>query len=365
MAENRKYVIALVIPSLGPGGMERVMSELAEYLSKKSNILVHVVLYGMNREQFYSVPTNIVMHKPNFIFNDRYRLLSTIKTSFSLRQILSRIKPDSILSFGEYWNSFVLLSLFALNYPVYISDRCKPDKCLGLIHDTLRRLLYPIASGVIVQTETARNIYSSFIDYKKLTVIGNPIRRIAVSCNVQKENIVLSVGRLIESKHHYELIRLFVAISKPGWRLVIVGGDALKQKNMTRLQSLIDTLGAKDTVELAGNQSNVNYFYQKSKIFAFTSSSEGFPNVVGEAMGSGLPVVSFNCVAGPSDMVTDGIDGFLIPLFDYSLFSNKLKLLMDNEELRISMGQMAFKNIKKYNIELIGKKYYKLLSDNK
>jgi len=361
MAENRKQVIALVIPSMGPGGMERVMSELACYFSRQPDIIVHLVLYGINREQFYSVPSNIYIHQPSFTFNDRYRLLSTIKTSFFLRQIISKIKPDAILSFGEYWNSFVLLSLITSLYPIYISDRCKPDKSLGIIHDALRRLLYQRASGIIVQTEKARDIYLQFLAINKLTVIGNPIRRIAVSNGVQKKNIVLSVGRLIDTKHHDELIKLFVAIGKPGWELVIVGGEALKQKNMVRLQSLIDELGAENVVQLAGNQSNVDYFYQKSEIFAFTSSSEGFPNVVGEAMAAKLPVVSFDCVAGPSDMLTDGVDGFLIPLFDYALFQRKLELLMDNRELRIRMGDKARENIGRYSLDGIGHAYHKLL----
>jgi len=361
MAENRNRVIALVIPSLGPGGMERVMSELAGYFSMQSDLEVHLVLYGIKREVFYDLPENIVIHIPAFAFESSSRFRSTLKTLFFLRQKILRIKPYVVMSFGEYWNSFVLLSLVGLKYPVYVSDRCQPDKSLGLLHDILRRLLYRRAQGVIVQTEKAKEIYSAFLRLQQIRVIGNPIRSIDVTAVVQKENIVLTVGRLIQSKHHDELIRLFVAIGQPGWKLVIVGGDALKQQNMVRLQCLIDELGAGSIVELAGNRADVEHYYCKSRVFAFTSSSEGFPNVVGEAMAAGLPVVSFDCVAGPSDMLTDGVDGFLIPPFDYDLFKRKLELLMENKELREHMGEKARGNIGRYSLDGIGHVYHRLL----
>lgn len=361
MAKNRKQVIALIIPSLGSGGMERVMSELAGYFSRKSDFEVHLVLYGKKRDVFYVLPESVIVHRPDFAFDGPTRFISTLKTILFLRRIISRIHPCVIMSFGEYWNSFVLLSLVGFKCSIHVSDRCQPDKSLGWLHDILRRLLYRRAHGVIVQTETAREIYSAFLRPQQLTVIGNPIRSIDVSAVAQKENIVLSVGRLIQSKHHDELIRLFVAIGKPDWKLVIVGGDALKQQNMARLQCLIDELGAGSIVELAGNRADVDHYYYKSRVFAFTSSSEGFPNVIGEAMAAGLPVVSLDCVAGPSDMLTDGVDGFLIPLFDYALFQRKLELLMDNKELREQMGEKARENIGKYSLSGIGQEYIRVL----
>ena len=69
------------------------------------------------------------------------------------------IQPHSILSFGELWNNLVLISLIGLKYPVYISDRCKPDKSFGLFQHLLRKWLYPLASGMIAQTEKANEIY--------------------------------------------------------------------------------------------------------------------------------------------------------------------------------------------------------------
>ncbi len=359
MSEMKK--ICLVIPSLNAGGMERVMSELAGYFSAIPELEVHLVMYGIKPELFYETPSNLIIHKPSFVFNNKLRLWFTLRTFLFLRMEIKKINPYSILSFGEYWNSLVLIALWSLKYPIYVSDRCQPDKSLGKLHDFLRRKLYLKAKGVIVQTEKAKDIYQQIMPKARLYVIGNPIREINSKNTINKENIVLSVGRLIKSKHHDNLIRIFSKTNLPGWKLIIVGGNALKQDNLERLKNLTRELGIENEVELTGTRNDIDQFYLKSKIFAFTSSSEGFPNVIGEALTCGLPVVSYDCIAGPSEMITDGENGFLIPVFNDELFRHKLQSLVDNEELRDKMGKNAMESMKKFSVEGIGKEYLNLI----
>ena len=353
--------ICLLIPSLQVGGMERVMSELVGYFCRQLGVEVHLVLYGINRGIFYNVPDNLNIHRPAFEFNNNRRLWYTLKTMLFLRRIIKRLSPDSILSFGEYWNNFVLLSLYGLSFSVFVSDRCQPDKSLGWLHDQLRKWLYSRAAGVIVQTETAKAIYSQQYHHPRIVVIGNPIRDIPLQPNLQREQIVLSIGRLIGSKHHDELIQIFVQVRCPNWKLIIVGDDALKQKNKIRLHALIKELGASEFIELVGKRSDVDYFYLRSSIFAFTSSSEGFPNVIGEAMSSGLPVIAYDCIAGPSDLIENGKTGYLIPLHDKNQFANKLKELIHNDNLRFIMGENSKEKIRMYSLETIGEQFIKLL----
>lgn len=356
--------LCLVIPSLHAGGMERVMSELAGYFCDQPDLEIHMVMYGMKPELFYPTPSNLIIHQSDWAFNNSQRFWSTLKRMVYLRRTIKQIDPVSILSFGEYWNNFVLIALKGLKYPVFVSDRCQPNKTLGKLHDLLRKYLYPRAAGVIAQTGIAKEIYKKVIPIAKITVIGNPIRKIINDNKIPKENIVLSVGRLIKSKHHDELIRLFVKINKPDWTLVIVGGDAIKQQNMSKLKELVRKLNAEDKVILTGSISDVDHYYQKSKIFAFTSSSEGFPNVIGEAMSAGLPVIAFDCTAGPSEMIEDEKTGFVVELFDYKIFSEKLKLLMTDESLRQDLGKNAIFSIKKFGVDKIGEKFFSLITSN-
>lgn len=357
--------ICLVIPTLQPGGMERVISELAGYFAGNENTELHLVLYGKGREIFYSLPDKITIHRPEWPFNNNKRLWHTVKTLFFLRKKVKKIDPDTILSFGEYWNSFVLLALKGLGVPVYLSDRCQPDKYLGKLHERLRSLLYPGAAGIIAQTSVAKEIYLQRRLHTNIRVIGNPIRGIKTeNAAASKENIVLTVGRLIDTKHHDRLIGIFHNLNAENWKLVIVGGNAIKQDGMGRLKKKIKELNLEGRVVLTGTVTNVEEYYLKSKIFAFTSSSEGFPNVIGEAMSAGLPVVTYNCVAGPSDMVKNGENGYLVDLFDDDTFEERLQFLINNPGKRKEMGAKSQEMIKRYSVENVGKDYFEFITAN-
>lgn len=353
--------ICLVIPSLHAGGMERVMSELAAYFCSKEEYEVHLVLYGLTREIFYPIPETIIVHKPIFEFDNSKRTWNTFKTLWFLRQKIKEVQPDTILSFGELWNNFVLLATLGLKFPVFVSDRCQPDKSLGKFHNRLRNWLYAKATGVICQTEVAKSIYSKMFYHKNFSVIANPIREIELNTSIKKENIILSIGRLIQSKHHDELIKIFSEIDAPDWKLIIVGDDALKQKNKEKLENLIKDLGLQNRVDLVGKRLDVENYYNNAKIFAFTSSSEGFPNVVGEAMSAGLPVIAYDCVAGPSDLIDHEKTGFLIKLHDTSSFKKALEKLMKDESLRVAFGQQGKLKIKNFSVQHIAQEFEKTI----
>jgi GalNAc-alpha-(1->4)-GalNAc-alpha-(1->3)-diNAcBac-PP-undecaprenol alpha-1,4-N-acetyl-D-galactosaminyltransferase len=157
---------------------------------------------------------------------------------------------------------------------------------------------------------------------------------------------------------------MFVEVTPPDWKLVIVGGDAKKQKLSNELRKLINQLGAEEQVFLEGEQKNIESYYHKSTIFAFTSSSEGFPNVIGEALSAGLPVISYDCVAGPSDMIEEGQNGFLVPLHDTTQFKKKLLLLMENENLRTQMSKIAKNSINNFSTASIAEEYYEFMNSS-
>jgi glycosyltransferase involved in cell wall biosynthesis len=354
--------ILFIIPSLQLGGMERVMSQLLDYNISNWDIEIHLILYGIKRDVFYKIPNNVVIHRPSFEFNKNYRLVSSLKTLVFLRTKVKELKPMTILSFGELWNNFVLLSLFGLQFPIYVSDRCQPNKSLGKTHDLLRKWLYPNARGIIAQTRLAKEIYKTQLKHRNIKVIGNPIRSITWSQPVQREKVVLSVGRLINTKHHERLIRLFSDIESGDWKLIIVGGNAQKQQNEEKLQLLIKELKLEGKVILTGNISDVESYYLISKIFAFTSSSEGFPNVIGEALSAGLPVVSYDCIAGPADMVVNGVNGYLVNVFDDEGFKQRLSDLMQNEKLRLEMSEKAVLSIEKFDTSRITQQYFEFIT---
>lgn len=356
---NKK--IAFVIPTLSSGGMERVMSILVNYCSTKEGFICYLVIYGKAVGDFYKINDNVKIIRPYFKFNDNKRVHSTIRTMVFLRRIVKEIQPDVLLSFGEFWNNFVLLSLYGMKLPIFISDRSSPNKSLGFVQEKLKDLLYRKSAGFIAQTTVSAEKARKRFPNLPIKVIGNPIRSISIDSKIKRENIIVSVGRLITTKHHDRMINIFAKINPTDWKLIIIGGDSIKQNNSVTLQKQIDNLNMNKKIILAGKQNNVDDYLLKAKIFAFTSSSEGFPNVIGEAMSAGLPVVSYDCVAGPSDMIKDGENGFLTPLFDDILFEEKLHFLMNNKEKRESMGINAQKSISRFSVDNIANSYFSFL----
>jgi len=351
----KQIKICLVIPSLNAGGMERVMSELANYFNRNNELETSLILLG-KADKFYQIPDRVKIFEPDFIFNNKYRLYNTLKTINFLRQRVKEIKPDAVLSFGEMYNSFVLLATLFLGVRVFVSDRSRPDKKWGRLHELLRKLLYPKAKGIISQTNFSKNFLISETNYKNIHVIPNPVRPFkAIQCD--KQNIILNVGRLIYTKRIDLLLNIFSKITNDDWELWIVG-DGPQRKN---LEDLTKEMGLDQKVVFWGTQKNIDQFYAKAEIFAFTSVSEGFPNALLEAMAAGLPVISFDCIAGPSDLITDNINGYLIPELDLSAYQDKLEILIKNEELRISFSENAISESKKYFIEHIGNEYLKFL----
>jgi GalNAc-alpha-(1->4)-GalNAc-alpha-(1->3)-diNAcBac-PP-undecaprenol alpha-1,4-N-acetyl-D-galactosaminyltransferase len=354
--------IAVGIHSLGTGGMERVASVLLSELSKFDGLELHLILYGSQRDLFYSLAPGVMTHLPNFAFSDYSRPIATLKTVFFIRNSLKKIRPDAVFNFGEKWNNLVLGACFGAGLPIFVSDRCQPDKKLGFLHETLRRVLYPRAKAVIAQTAYAESVYRQMIPTARYSVIPNPIVIPAEAESTKREPLVLSVGRLIETKHHDRLIRIFHQRRDRHWKLAILGDDPLGGKTRDRLRELCASLGESDSVELPGTVSDVASWYRRAGIFAFTSSSEGFPNALAEAMSYGLPCIAYDCIAGPRDLLGPSTFGFLVNLFDDQSFLEMLDRLTASDPLRLEMGATARTSMNRFASEQIAKKYLELVS---
>jgi GalNAc-alpha-(1->4)-GalNAc-alpha-(1->3)-diNAcBac-PP-undecaprenol alpha-1,4-N-acetyl-D-galactosaminyltransferase len=353
----KNNTICLALPSLNLGGMERVMIEIAHYIVKNTDYEVVIVKLTRSDTEFYKVPEGVKVIQPDFLFNSKYRIFHSLKLLFFLIKTIRKIKPISVLSFGEMYNSFVLISSFFSNAKYFVGDRSQPDKKWGFFHEKMRKLIYRRADGIIAQTKYAKSFFEMELNHKNIQVIPNPNRDYQY-VKTEKENVIIYMGRLIKSKRVDLLIEVFAKINNPNWKLWIVGDGPEKEK----LEKQIVGLESKDLITIFGAQKNVTEFYSKAKIFAFTSLSEGFPNVLIEALSFALPCVAFDCVAGPSDIIEDNQNGFLIPLLDTAMFEEKLSSLMLNQELYKEMSDYALLSSKKYDVNVISELFLKFIT---
>jgi len=348
--------ISFIIPSLkAGGGSERIITELANYASTKEEIEVHLVLL-IKEERFYKLNDHVYVHEPDFDHQKYTRLFFTLKILKFLRRLIKEMKPDVVLSFEEMYNSFVLLALLFSKTKVFVSDRSQPDRYWGMLHKILKRLLYPTSYGMIAQTEIAKHIFYKQVFHNNIIVIPNPIRQVSKT-NSFKENIILNVGRLVKSKQQDLLIEIFSKTEKEGWTLVIAGDGPEKDNLLVKCHELC----LSEYVQFIGNVSNIDEYYYRSRIFAFTSNSEGFPNALGEAMAASCAVISFDCKAGPSELIHNDYNGYLIGEDDMEKYRICLQKLIDDNSLCNYFGKNARTKAEQYSIELIGESYLNTL----
>jgi glycosyltransferase involved in cell wall biosynthesis len=232
---------------------------------------------------------------------------------------------------------------------VYVSDRSNPKAPLGLSLKIFQKLLYPRAKGIFAQTSLSKELLYKHTGNKNILLVPNPIKVIP-NLNIDRKNIILNVGRLVEEKDQLTLIRMFANISIKGWELHIVGEGPLRGL----LEKEINELGLEDSVKLLGRQKDLSKYFSRSKIFAFTSISEGYPNALCEAMAFPLACISFDCDAGPRDIIKNQENGFLVNMGDTEAYEKKLIELISSDELQQKLCTESIKIAHKQTVDVIG-----------
>ncbi len=362
MKNNPNKKIALVIPSLTTGGAERVMSIIANNFVNLPDTEVHVVLL-VGGVIFYEIDKRVIVQKPDFDYKDYNRIVYSYLLSKFLRNTLKRIDAEIILTFGGRYNGFVLLNSIGFKAKCFISERSSPLVRNGVLIELVNKIMYTRAAGIIAQTIASKDIMLARYRNRNISVIGNPIQSQISSSYQQRKNIIINVGRFIPSKQQGLLVNIFSRIPNHGWELLFLG----EGETLNTVKNQVKNLNLEDKVKFIGNQSNINQYLAQAKIFAFTSSSEGFPNALGEAMGAGCACISFDCVAGPSEIISNMDDGILVPLNERITYEISLTQLMRDETLIQKLGGNAVKKIEtNFGESTISLSYYRFMtkSDN-
>ena len=176
-----------------------------------------------------------------------------------------------------------------------------------------------------------------------------------------KRKIILASGRLHKFKQFDLLINTFSSLEGdfPDWDLVILG-DGEERKD---LSSLSFSLGLENRIYLPGSVGNVSDWYERADLFVLSSSVEGFPNVLLEAMTYGLPCVSFDCDTGPRDMISSGVNGVLVDPKDKELgMTAALTQLLTDKDFRNKLSTNSILLRDKYSVKNIMQEWDRVLS---
>lgn len=345
--------------TLNFGGAERFITGLANYFNEQG-VKVSIILLDQSPVQ-YCLNESIRVIKPPFRRPQSrpLKLYYFFKVFLYLRKWVKIINPDKIIN--SAFPSFVLAAV-GKRWPLNIAIRCDPANTAmieGLnLPLFIRRPLYKRADYIIAQTNYASEFMKDQFTRTRICIIPNFLSPFAYS-EMKRNKVVLYVGRLIKSKGVNILLESFSGIDNEEWSLIIIG-DGPERRN---LEDLASKYKCNKRIRFLGNQRDVSHYYQTSEIFAFPSLSEGFPNVLLEAMAAPLACLSFNCIAGPDDIITNGVDGILVETGDKLSFTKALDLLMTNAGMRESFRKRAIEVRSRFSIEKIGTRYQSMLAE--
>jgi glycosyltransferase involved in cell wall biosynthesis len=327
--------VVLYIDSLKLGGAERVTLTWAEWLHRHGWPVVVLTRKPVSWD-FYPLPQGLVREvEPND--PAWMRLLGPLAFPFRvvrLRNWLQRQQVILAIGVTSLPAIKLLLATRLLNLPCVVSERNYPPlKPIGLIWSALRRVSYPWAALHLVQTRAAGDWMAEHLAAKRQLLLPNPVQwplptfqpcvhvdEWLAQAGVQTSDpVLLAVGTKAQQKGFDRLLRWWVPLAQrdSSLQLVIVGLDDRpyhgrnQQDDLRRLlQSTPDLL---HRLHFPGRVGNVADWYSRSQIFVLSSRYEGFPNVLLEAMAAGCCCVAADCPQGPADLISDGVNGRLLP----------------------------------------------------
>ncbi|GAB6122638.1 glycosyltransferase family 4 protein [Dysgonomonas termitidis] len=336
----------------GAGGLERVLSVKATYLA--DNLGYEICILSLNEKG----------KEPFYKFSDKIAFCS-IDTTKSKTMYFSGIyyavkefDPDIISVCDDGLKGFFIplwiRSSARIIYERHVSKEMVTQLRKPSFKQKIAFLLMDIGSRLfdrfIVLTCDNKKQWKS----KNIEIIPNPLPFYPDIVSKLDCKRIISVGKITRQKGYDRLREAWKLIehSHPGWKIDIYGLVSDDCKSLEGIE--ITSINIKNPVKDIENE------YLSSSIYALPSRFEGFGMVLIEAMSCGIPCVAFDCPCGPRDIITNGEDGFIVENGNIEQFAEKLSILIEDEQLRKSMGEHARRNVQRYDVHVITRQWDKL-----
>jgi glycosyltransferase involved in cell wall biosynthesis len=359
--------LAIFLPSLVGGGAERMMLHLARGFAEAGRD-VDLVLARAVGDYMDQIPAGV-----RVVDLKARRVLTALP---GLTRYLARRRPAAVLSALDHANLVALWArrLAGVSTPVFVSVRNTlsvdarrgariGDKALP----ALARRFYPQAEGIIAVSGgvaedlvsnvglapgSVRVIYNPVVTPELDALAGQPLEHPWLVAGAPP--VVLAAGRLAEQKGFSTLIAAFARVrEKRAVRLIILG----EGPERPRLEDLIRRSGLDQDARLAGFVGNPFAYMRRAGLFALSSSWEGLPGVLIQAMACGTPVVSTDCPSGPREILLDGALGPLVPVGDGDALAAAMLQALDDPIAPDTLRRRAAD----FSLETISRQYLRLM----
>lgn len=341
--------ILLLVSSLDHGGTERVVTSLCNAWVERGDQVTLVPTYSGGGKPFFQVADAAeLIYLADVVGVRKKGVLSYAQRIYALRQLIIDRDPDVIVSFLPNVNLAAILASAFLRIPLIICERSDPtsyphENVIG----TVCKLTYRFADMLTVQTDSvAGKVEGLYPGMRNVRAVPNPLPDSVMSYRHTgggERKVLLSLGRLSPEKQVDKLLDAFAEVAPlhPDWDLHIYGDGPQR----AALDRQIHRLGLRGRAMLKGATKSPWKVMAGADIFLMTSKYEGFPNSLLEAMGVGLPCISFDCPSGPREISRDGQDAMLVSLDDQAGLVTAMERLMADERLRNDLGRQARESV--------------------
>ena len=362
MTPSRRVV--LYIDSLKLGGAERVILTWAEWLHQAGWQPVVLTRKPISWD-FYPLPPGVRRGvEPSDLA--WMRRLGPLAFPFRVLRLKRWLQSEGISLAIGVTSLPAIKILFAtrlLGVPCVVSERNYPPlKPIGLIWSGLRQISYPWAALHLVQTRSVGEWMATHLGAHRQQLLPNPVQwplqtfhpnldpeTWLTEAGVNRSDpVLLAVGTKAYQKGFDRLVRWWITLAQmnPKLQLVIIGLDGQPYQGRNQQADLQALVGSHpellERLHFPGRVGNVAAWYVRAQLFVLSSRYEGFPNVLLEAMAAGCCCVAADCPQGPADLITDAMNGRLMPAHtsDQEWVERLRGLLMD-EGQRQRLGEKA------------------------
>lgn len=342
--------IGIMVYSLGGGGAEKMAVTLSKQFTDFGNT---VTIYAFCTDFFaYELDSKIKLRRCD-IKEQKNKILKGFKRVKLIRNYLKQDQNDILLAVTISMVPYALAASKGLKCKVIGSERANP-----FIHNNayqfIIKYISPLCQGFVFQTKGAQAYYPLKTQGHS-TIISNIASQNISPCQWHDITKICSVGRLHPDKDFPTLLRAFAIVNRkiPQTILTIFGDGPQREQLVLQTRKL----GIENKVIFRGFVKNINEELKEYSIFAFSSRAEGMPNALLDAMSAGMGCISTDCPFGPSDLIQNGINGFLVPVQDEEAMADRILWMLQHPIEAKIMGEKA-RTIQKTNSEdIIADKY--------
>lgn len=337
------------------GGTERMAALIANELCKDNEIWI-ISLRLVNKEVYYQLDEKIIHH----VLKPSSGYVGTFKQIKEIHDFILHNKIDFVINVDTGMGYYGILAAKGTKAQVITWEHSNYfNNWNSKIFPYIRKFAAKYSDAMVVLTEQDKRNYESNIKSKKpIYVIPNPIEMHEFKYNGDSK-IILSAGLLLPIKGFDKAVRVAEKVlpKYPEWKWIICGDGPERE----RLQKMIDEAGIKEQMLLIGNVKDMDKQYQNAAMFVMTSEMEGLPMVLLEARSWGLPMISFDIMTGPSDIITDKKNGYLIDSYNIEKMTLKIEKLISNKALRESFSAKTQEGIEKFELSWILRRWKKVI----